>query len=273
VTTSAFDYASLTVRAGIGGEPIVSDVEEGHSLTFEPAPWGIWLVGSPDRPVGGQELQLRVSVGVGCCLEVRSQAPTVARPGPAVPGGSSSGPASFTHTTVGVANDAMVTWCPQPGIASPGCHHINETVFQLTSNARLAWRDEVVLERWGDDYPGTWRSGVRIIRDGWPVVASELALGPGSGLWRSPAVLEGARALSMYVVVDPGHEADAWCSSRESISGATGVALPLAGPGVQILAWGDDLGECRGVADRLLDEGGVPLWAQARWRGAQVPLS
>lgn len=266
VTTAPSKCAALTVRAGIGGEPIVTDIQECRALTFQPAPWGVLLVGSTSHPVGGDDLHLRVTVGVGCCLAVRSQSATVARPR------SGAGSRSFMRTTVRVANDGLMAWCPEPGIATPGCDHLSESVVQLTANARLAWRDEILLDRRTDDSPGTWRSCLRVVRDGWPVVASELGVGPGSELWESPAVLEGARALSMYVVVDPGQEPGGWSSSRHSAAGATGVALPLAGPGVRILAWGDDLGRCRGVVEWLLEAAGVPLWAQARWRGAQVRL-
>ncbi len=44
--------ASLTVRAGIGGEPVVQKMEPSAAMAFRSAPWGIWLVGSVAHPVG-----------------------------------------------------------------------------------------------------------------------------------------------------------------------------------------------------------------------------
>jgi urease accessory protein len=257
--------AVVRFRAGIGGEPVVHDLVSSASYTFEAAPWGAWIIGSAAHPVVGDHLALKVSVGVGCCAELRSYAPTVARRGPlaARPGAPQH---SSTAVSVTVSSDAMFTWRPEPSIAAKGCDHRNDASVQLASNARLLWRDEFILERRHDEAPGTWRSRLRISRDGWPVTCSEFAIGPASALWESPAVLEGARAVSVMVVVDPGRRPEAWAPARANRGSATGVALPLSTPGVQIVAWGDDLADCRSAIEAMLAKCGVPAWARARWQ-------
>lgn len=255
------DVASIRFRAGIGGEPVVQETRASAAHAFEPARWGATLLGSPSSPAGGDRLGLRVAVGVGCCAEIRSSAPTTAR------GTSSAGAGGSTTTlTATVPSDAMLTWRPEPGVAAEGCQHRFSAAVEMAGSARLLWRDEFVLADSDDPNPGTWSSRIRVVRDGWPVVCSELSVGPGSPLWESPAVLEGARAVSTMIVVDPEPESDVWVTSRVNDASATGVALPLAGPGVQIVAWGDDLADCRAAMERMVARCGVPEWASSRWR-------
>lgn len=263
VPTFADSLASIRFRAGIGGEPVLQEMSASSAYSFEPARWGATIVGSPAHPVAGDHLGLKVTVGVGCVAEMRSAATTVARRGPY---GTWSGPVGSTlDVRISVASDGMLTWRPEPGVGGDACHHRTDANVELAASARLLWRDEFQIERRSETAPGTWCSRLRVVRDGWPVVCTELAVGPGSPLWESPAVLEGARAVSLMVVVDPGQEADGWTSTRATDASATGVALPLAGPGVQIVAWGDDLFDCRAAIERMVNACGVPEWAVERW--------
>lgn len=262
MTSSPSAVASIRFRAGIGGEPIVQEIRPSAAYTFEPARWGASIVASPSCPVDGDRLSLRVAVGVGCCAEIRSSAPTVARKG--TPGAASG---SSLHVTASVPSDSMLTWRPEPGVATDGCHHRSDASVEMAGSARLLWRDDFLTEDRTSAPTGTWSSRLRVVRDGWPVICTELAVGPGSPLWESQAVLEGARAVSLMVVVDPEPAADSWHTTRATDGSATGVALPLEGPGIQIVAWGDDLGECRSVMERLVGRCGVPEWAVGRWRG------
>lgn len=259
----AGSVASIRFRAGIGGEPVLQDMSASAAFAFQPARWGATIVGAPAHPVAGDHLGLRVTVGVGCVAEIRSAATTVARRGNQP---SWSGPiGSSLDVRATVASDAMLTWRPESGVGGDACHHRSDANVELAASARLLWRDEFQIERRSETAPGTWCSRLRVVRDGWPVVCTELAVGPGSPLWESPAVLEGARAVSLMVVVDPDQEADGWASTRATDASATGVALPLAGPGVQIVAWGEDLFDCRAAIERMVNGCGVPEWALERW--------
>ncbi len=264
--------ASLHVRAGIGGEPVVADMQASGPMAFQAAPWGVWLVNSSAHPVGGDNLELKVTIDVGTCLDIRSFSPTVAKPGKGTPRNNfESAASSSSHTTVNVASDAMLSWCPEPGIATQGSQHLNDSLINLASNARLAWREEYLLDRRSGLQLGSWCSRLRVVRDGWPVVASQTTLGPTSDLWESPVVLEGARSVSMFVVIDPSQDVPPWHSARGAADSATGLAMPLAGPGITITAWGDDLFACRALAEDLFEPAGIPQWARDRWHAANPP--
>lgn len=264
MTISPSAVASVRFRAGIGGEPIIQENHASPTHAFDAARWGATIVTSPSSPAPGEHLGLTVAVGVGCCAEIRSLTPTV----PAAADQPSE--RSSVLSTVTVASDGMLTWRPQPGVASAGCLHHQEASVEMAGSARLLWRDEFLVDDREDAATGTWTSRLRVVRDGWPVVCSELAVGPGSPLWESPAVLEGARAVSLMVVVDPEPAADAWRTARATEGSATGVALPLAAPGMQMVAWGDDLDDCRSAMERMVAHCGVPGWAAERWRDGRA---
>lgn len=259
--------ASIRFRAGIGGEPVLQEMRPSGAHSFETARWGATIVGSPASPVAGDHFGMKVTIGVGCCAEMRSASATVARTGIRRTTGTSG---SSLHITSTVASDGMLTWRPEPGVATDGCHHRSEANVEMAGSARLLWRDEFLTERRNDSSPGTWSTRLRVVRDGWPVVCTDLAVGPGSPQWESPAVLEGARAVSLMVVVDPGHAPDGWITARTTGASATAVALPLAGPGMQIVAWGDDLFDCRAAIEQMVPSCGLPAWARERWRNGRA---
>lgn len=269
MSPSGTPVASIRFRAGIGGEPVLQEMRPSAAHTFEIARWGATIVGSPSSPVAGDHLGIKIAVGVGCVAEIRSAAATVARKGnhrTSWPGPTSS---SLT-ATVTVPSDGMLTWRPQPGVATDSALHRFDANVEMAGSARLLWRDEFLTEQRPEAPAGTWSSRLRVVRDGWPIVCTELAVGPGSPLWESPAVLEGAKAVSLMVVVDPGQGPDGWVSSRATDASATAVALPLAGPGVQIVAWGEDLYDCRSAMGQLVAGCGIPTWAAERWRDGRA---
>jgi hypothetical protein len=243
--------ATLHFRAGIGGEPIVTSTQGTAGYSFEVASWGARLRRPGVEAPGARAVS--VDVGVGTCAEIRSAGESRAAPG-----------WSSTSFSVVVESDAMLTWRLAPGAAAGGCDHLAEGTVQLAASARLLWVDEIAFDQ---EDPGTWRSRLRVTRDGWPVACRDLALGPGSALWESPAVLSGASALSVVTVVDPARPASRWQAQRAGVDGAAGVATPLSVPGAQIVAWGQDLPACRGVVEDLF-AAGMPGWAEARWRVA-----
>jgi len=243
--------ATLHFRAGIGGEPIITSAQATDGYSFEPASWGARLSGPAVETPGTRSIS--VDVGVGTCAEIRSSGVSQAAAG-----------CSSTSFSVVVESDAMLTWRLAPGVAAGGCDHLTDGTVQLAASARLLWVDEISFD---PEDPGTLRSRLRVTRDGWPVACRELALGPGSPLWESPAVLSGAAALSVLTVVDPGRPMSRWRPQRAGVDGAAGVAMPLSVPGAQIVAWGQDLAACRGVVEDLF-VAGMPGWAEARWRVA-----
>jgi urease accessory protein len=258
--------AYLRVRAGIGGEPIVQNVEASYASAFQPTPWGAWLTGVATQPSAGDDLHIRFDVGVGCCAEIRSMTPTVAS------AGDSDTLPSASTTNITAARDAMLAWCPEPGVATARADHSNHVTVKLGANSRLLWVDEFQVESRTGEAPGTWGSRLRVTREGWPVASYELGIGPRSPLWESPAILGGARAVTSIVIVDPDHPRETWSYERAQSDDGTvkGVCLPLSGPGAQFLVWGPDLLGCRAVLGVLLEPAGVPAWVVSRLRTGTV---
>jgi urease accessory protein len=228
--------AALTVGPGPGGRTVVRDLHGTGALAFRPTPWGAWLVGTAAHPIGGDRLGVEVDVGAGCGLEVRSLAATVARRG-------TPSCRSVFDVDARVGPGATLAWMVEPGVAAAGADHTSAAAVDLAGDSRLWWCDEFVLGRCGEE-PGTWRSRLRVSVAGVPILASELAAGPGAAGWGSAAVLAGARAVSAVTIVDAGRQLPAVAEWARGPA-ASVVVLPLDGPGVQISAWGENLRACR----------------------------
>jgi hypothetical protein len=98
------------------------------------------------------------------------------------------------------------------------------------------------------------------------LLVAELGLGPAAPMWHRPAVLDGARAVSTLVLVHPPWGNAPPSSQLESTEAGRGMLLPLEGPAVQMLAWGDDLRSCRALIGRLLARaGGRPGIDRSDW--------
>lgn len=233
------DRSSATLRVGPG--PSVEEMRSSGAVAFRPTRWGIWMVGAAAHPIGGDRLLLRVTLAAGCRARIRSVGATVARRG--------QGP-SVSAAAVRVGDGSTLDWDPEPGVAACGAHHISETRIRLGAGARLRWWEEFVLGRHGED-PGTWTSRMRVSVEGRPALCSELSAGPGSPAWSSSATLAGARAVSTLLLFHPD-PSRLPAGGRFEGPGATAVALALPGPGVQVTAWGDELGACRAALETLI---------------------
>ncbi|HEX6393745.1 MAG TPA: urease accessory protein UreD [Acidimicrobiales bacterium] len=235
--------ASLRLGRGDGGIPIVEQLRCSGALYFRPTEWGVWMVGAGAHPIGGDRLSVRLTVAAGCNAEVRSTSATLARKGPG-PGCERS--AMVINVRIG--REATLMWNPEPGVAAAGSDHVADTRIRMGDGARLAWRDEFVIGRHGEE-PGTWRSRLRIAGAGSVLLSSDTAAGPRAPGWRSSAVLDGARAISTLVVIDPLRKFGA--ATQESRGTTRALALPLAAQGVQVVAWGQELSDCREAVESL----------------------
>ncbi|MEY9930819.1 urease accessory protein [Catenulispora sp. GP43] len=210
----------------------------------------IHLVGGAAGPLGGDELRCTVDVGPGARLRVRSVAASIVLPGP-------HGRDSSLEITARVEAGAALSWSPQPLIAARGARHRTTARVDLAEDARLVWREEIILGRHGEE-PGSLATRLRVRRAGKVLLDQTLAVGPGHPGSRGPAVAGPDRAAGTIVIVDP-----AWARAapgdrltlapRDDAHGAIAV-LPLPGPAIVVSALAPD-----GVTlGRLLDA--VPAW-------------
>src|SRR5277367_6773360 len=77
-----FASASVVAVAGPGGVTRLPVLASQVPLVLRRTPDAVYLVGGAAGPIGGDELGLRISVGAGAFLRVRTAAASIALPGP-----------------------------------------------------------------------------------------------------------------------------------------------------------------------------------------------
>jgi len=221
--------ARLVADGAPGGGTRIVTARSDAPLALRDTPTGVYLVGSAAGPLGGDDLVLDLEVRAGADLTVRTSAASVALPG--------IGP-SRVRVNARVEAGARCQWLPEPTVAAAGCDHHIECRVELDGDARLTWREEIVLGR-HDEAAGAIEAGLSVDLDGAALVRQCLRLGPGSPGWDGPAVVGPHRAVGSTLVV--GHASIA--ADRvpaASLLGPTAAVLALAGPAVQVTALADD---------------------------------
>ncbi|NYI04456.1 urease accessory protein UreD [Allostreptomyces psammosilenae] len=221
----------------------------------------VTIVGAMSAPLGGDRLRIEVRVEAGARLRVTSAAATLA-----LPGGVPDSVAEY-DVEVSVGEGAELHWSPEPLIAAAGSRLRMRTRIDLAGSARLWYREEQVLGRYGER-PGRLDTRLTVRRDGRPLLDQEQQSGPGAPGWDGPAVLHTHRAVGQLLVVDP-----AWAESGPPgphVLGATAArrgasnrgarptghpgdaaVLPLVGPAALVCAAAPDALALR----RLLEAG------------------
>ncbi|AEH08678.1 MULTISPECIES: urease accessory protein UreD [Protofrankia] len=114
----------------------------------------VYLVNAAAGPLAGDQLRLDVTVGAGVRLVLRTTAATVALPG------RDERPSLFdVHADVGPGG--ALEYLPEPTVAAHGCRHLMRATIRLAADARLLWREEIVLGRFGEP-PGSISSTLRV---------------------------------------------------------------------------------------------------------------
>jgi urease accessory protein len=230
--------ASVTaVEDGRGGTRL-ADVRSAAPLVLRPTPRGLYLVGGAAGPIGGDRLRLRIDVGPGASLTVRSAAASVALPG-------LSGALSSLDIDVTVAGGGSLRWLPEPAVAAARCHHRLRARLSVSGTASVVWREELVLGRHGEA-AGEFVSSMSLDVASKVVLRQALAVGADHPGWRGPAVTGGFGAVGSVVVVDPRLDT---AQLPTTVLGEQAAVLPLAGPAVQVVALTDDAVSLRGLLD------------------------
>lgn len=250
-------YAEIVPGAPGRRRPHLAELHCTGAVALRSAGDALYLVGAGAHPIGGDETTIQLVLADGACVRVTSVGATLARKGlDDIP--------SSQRVELTLGADAALDWSPEPGIAAAGSRHRTSTVVQMARTARCSLAEEIVLGRHGEEPSGSWTTRTEVLVAGRPVLVSEIDLGSSHRSWRSCAGLGAARALASLVVVDPFVPSSSWQSSTVEATGAVGVALPLAGPGIELLAWADTLGGARTLLERLRDEGRQRGWLPPR---------
>jgi urease accessory protein len=203
------------------------------------------LVGGSAGPLGGDELRCSVDLGPGARLEVRSVAASVALPGP-------NGRESSLEILARIGEGAALSWSPQPLIAARGARHRTIARVELAADARLVWRDELVLGRDGEE-PGSVSTRLRVVRDGKVLLDHEIAMGPRHPGSLGPASSGGHRALGIVLIVEPAWESEQQMPVPRVLPqddpGVAVAVMRLSGPAVLVSAAAKD----EAALSRILD--------------------
>jgi len=173
-----------------GGALRIDDLRCAPSLAMRRAGDDVYLVGTAASPIGGDEVALSLELAPGASLRVRSVAAAIARRG------AGRRPARLT-ICARLGERAQLWWEPEPGVASAGSTMVVRTEISLAAGARVWWREEVVLGRFGEP-PGRWISALHAERAGRPLLHHEVAVDAESG----PALAgPGHRAMGSVLAV------------------------------------------------------------------------
>jgi urease accessory protein len=221
---------------GRGETRLVELYGEAPLLVRRTGPGEVHLVGGAAGPLGGDDLHVDVRVAAGAHLVVRTVAASVALPGR---GQSRSRVSATVH--------GRLEWLPEPVVAAHRCDHLVQSSVELGMSASLIWREEIVCGRHGEA-PGDLTVSTRVRRDGRPLFAQDLAVGPRAPAWAGPAGLGDARTAGSLLLVEPG-----WSAAGPPAARVDGLAalMPLAGPAVVATAVAPDAHELRRVLAKL----------------------
>jgi len=166
----------------------------------------VHLVSAAATPLGGDAIHIRVVVGAGARLRVRTAAATVTLPG-------SMTSESHAFWTLEVAGDLDVD--PQPTVVAATSRHFMSTRLELMGSGQVRLRERIQIGR-SDERQGFWSGSVHADVDGSPLLRHRMELGNGS-------VTDDALGSPMACISEL-HYPDSGVETK-------GVALALAGGG------------------------------------------
>ncbi len=220
-------------------------------LIVRSTPDAVYLVGGAAGPLGGDDLALDIEVGPGAELEVRTVAASIALPG-------ADGKRSRLEINAHISDGGHLRFIPEPSVAAAGCNHVVDVHIALAGDARVLWRDELVIGRHGE-LPGAWSSRLCVDRDGFPILRHGIRIGEDAPGWAGPAVLNNASCIGTLLAV--GNELPA---AGDSCGARSRIFHLAAGGGVLATAMTADAVELRSFLEGVFPTG------RARLRGYEI---
>jgi urease accessory protein len=219
--------ARITAVAGPGGVTQLPVLASQAPLVLRRTPSAVYLVGGTAGPLGGDELSLRITVGAGAVLRMRTAAASIALPG-------LDGLESVLRVTADVAAGGRLEYLPEPVVVTAGARHAAVISVNLAAGASLLLRDEVLLGRHGEA-GGTARSVLRVRYAGRPLLHHAVTVSGTDLALLGPAVLAGHRAVGTLL-----HAGEQAAAGIEAHAAPEAAVMPLAGPGVLVTALAQD---------------------------------
>jgi urease accessory protein len=230
--------ASIEAVAGPGGATRLPVLASQAPLVLRRTPDSVYLVGGAAGPLGGDSLALRIAVGAGAFLRVRTAAAAIALPG-------LDGLESVLRVSVTVAGGGRLEYLPEPVVVTAGARHATLVSVALADGASLVLRDEIVLGRHGEA-GGSARTVLQVSYAGSPLLRQSLSVAGTDPVSLGPAVLSGHRAVGNLLLAGPpsgtppSTTRPGGSSAAPQADGPAVAVMPLAGPGVLVTALAND---------------------------------
>lgn len=222
--------AEIVAELGPGGGTRLPVLRSQAPLVLRRTPEAVYLVSATGGPLGGDLLSLRIAVGAGASLRLRTAAASVALPG-------LDDAESVLTVTATVEPGGTLEYLPEPVVVADGARHAADIRVTLAEGARLIVREELILGRHGER-GGAYRGSLRADYAGRPLLRQSLEVSGTQDAARGPAILAGHRACANVLRVGPeipGSASEAPYADRQV------AVMPLAaGPAVLVTALADD---------------------------------
>ena len=176
---------SVRLRRGAGGTVRVDGVLCSAPVWFRWDGGTLWLVGSGASPVGEDRIRVRVDVGPGVSVVVRSVAATVVY--------AARGTGTRWDTDLHVADGARLHWRPEPVILTGRAQHETTTIVHAVTGADVTLDEVLVLGR-AREVAGTLRSTLDVRMDDVPVLLT--SIDTSLPRWAGPAGVDGAPVVA-----------------------------------------------------------------------------
>lgn len=210
-------YAEVIAEPGPYGTRL-GTLRSQAPLLLRPTPDALYLVSGAGGPLGGDELELNLTVRAGAALTVRTTAASLILPGP-------TGEPSVLRIHATVEDGARLDFRPEPTIVAARARHIADARITLTGSAELTWRDDLILGRHGET-GGTYHGRLYADLDDRPLLRHALNLDPADDATTGPAVLQGHRSVRTVLTVGPDARAE---TVRDASPERTAATMRLAG--------------------------------------------
>lgn len=154
----------------------------------------VHLLGGAGGPLGGDELSLRVRLGPGAALTLRSVAAMIAQP-------DAQRRTSTAAVDIELAEGADLDGALEPLVMTRSARHMQSTSLKLTSGATALWREVTVLGR-HDEESGSVQQRLAVELAEADVLVQTQSFGPDAPRgWSGPAGLAGARVVGSLLGV------------------------------------------------------------------------
>lgn len=223
---------SVRLRRGAGGTVRVDGVLCSAPVWLRWDGATLWLVGSGASPVGDDHVRVRVDVGPGVGVALRSVAATVVYAAGAI--------GTRWDTDIHVAEGARLDWRPEPVILTERARHDATTTVHAAAGADVTVDETLVLGR-AHEAVGGLRSTLSVRVDDTPVLTTSIDTTlPG---WSGPAGVDGASVVvNRLRLAPPDHLPIATASRSVTVlEPAPGCRLGVA-VGTDVTAARRDLG-------------------------------